>query len=51
VDAIVAAATVPSAPFRIPVGSDAGAGIREHAEQIIADVERAEAFLREFRGA
>jgi NAD(P)-dependent dehydrogenase (short-subunit alcohol dehydrogenase family) len=48
VDAIVAA-TVPGAPFRIPVGTDAGAGIREHAERIIADVERAEAFLNEFR--
>jgi NAD(P)-dependent dehydrogenase (short-subunit alcohol dehydrogenase family) len=49
VDAIVAAATVPGAPFRIPVGIDAGAGIREHAERIIADVERAEAFLNDFR--
>jgi NAD(P)-dependent dehydrogenase (short-subunit alcohol dehydrogenase family) len=51
VDAIVAAATVPGAPFRIPVGTGAGMGVREHAERIIADVERAEAFLRDFRGA
>ena len=49
VDAIVAAATVPGAPFRIPVGTDAGVGVREHAEGVIADVERAEAFLLEFR--
>jgi NAD(P)-dependent dehydrogenase (short-subunit alcohol dehydrogenase family) len=49
VDAIVAAATVPGAPFRIPVGTGAGADIREHAEGIIADVDRAEAFLRGFR--
>ena len=49
VDAIVAAATVPGAPFRIPVGTEAGTWVREHAEGIIADVERAEAFLREFR--
>ena len=49
VDAIVAAATVPGAPFRIPVGTDAGRGVREHAEGVIADVERAEAFLLEFR--
>ena len=33
----------PSEPTR-------GSWVREHAERIIADVERAEAFLREFRG-
>jgi hypothetical protein len=49
VDAIVAAATVPGAPFRIPVGTDAGKWVREHAERVIADVERAETFLRDFR--
>jgi hypothetical protein len=51
VDAIVAAVTMSDAPFRIPVGTHAGASVREHAEGVIADVERAEAFLREFRGA
>jgi NAD(P)-dependent dehydrogenase (short-subunit alcohol dehydrogenase family) len=51
VDAIVAAVTMSDAPFRIPVGIHAGASVREHAEGVIADVERAEAFLREFRGA
>jgi NAD(P)-dependent dehydrogenase (short-subunit alcohol dehydrogenase family) len=49
VDAIVAAATVPGAPFRIPVGTDAGKWVREHAERVIAEVEQAETFLREFR--
>ena len=47
-DAIIAAATVPGAPFRIPVGIDAGEEVREHAEGVIADVGRAEAFLRAF---
>jgi NAD(P)-dependent dehydrogenase (short-subunit alcohol dehydrogenase family) len=47
-DAIVAAATVPGAPFRIPVGADAGKEVREHAEGVIADVAAAEAFLRAF---
>jgi NAD(P)-dependent dehydrogenase (short-subunit alcohol dehydrogenase family) len=49
VDAIVAAATVPGAPFRIPVGTDTGKSVREHAERVIDEVEQAEAFLREFR--
>ena len=48
-DAIVAAATVPGAPFRIPVGIDAGQWVRDHAEGVIADVARAEEFLRAFR--
>jgi len=48
-DAIVAASVSPDAPFRIPVGIDAGREVREHAEDVIADVERAEAFLRAFR--
>ena len=51
VDAIVAAATIPDAPFRIPVGEEAGAWVREHAEGVLADVERADAFLRAFRDA
>jgi hypothetical protein len=51
VDAIVAAATLPDAPFRIPVGEEAGGWIREHAEDVLADVVRAEAFLRTYRGA
>jgi NAD(P)-dependent dehydrogenase (short-subunit alcohol dehydrogenase family) len=50
VDAIVAAVTVPGAPFRIPVGKDAGTWVREHAEGVIADVERAEVFLEANRG-
>jgi NAD(P)-dependent dehydrogenase (short-subunit alcohol dehydrogenase family) len=50
VDAIVAAATRPDTPFRIPVGEKAGGWVREHAEGVIADVERAEQFLRDFRG-
>jgi hypothetical protein len=50
VDAIVAAATVPDAPFRIPVGKEAGKWVREHAEGVLVDVDRAEAFLQEFRG-
>jgi NAD(P)-dependent dehydrogenase (short-subunit alcohol dehydrogenase family) len=50
VDAIVAAATVPGAPLRIPVGRDAGTWMREHAEAVIADVERAATFLEEHRG-
>ncbi len=49
VDAIVAAVIDPSAPFRIPVGEDAGNGIREHAEEVIADVARTEEFLRSHR--
>jgi hypothetical protein len=31
------------------VGTDAGKWVREHAERVIADVERAETFLRDFR--
>jgi NAD(P)-dependent dehydrogenase (short-subunit alcohol dehydrogenase family) len=50
VDAIVAAATVRGAPFRIPVGKDTGGWIREHAEQVMADVESADAFLSAHRG-
>jgi hypothetical protein len=50
VDAIVAAATVAGAPLRIPVGKDAGTWLREHAEDVIADVERAAAFLEAHRG-
>lgn len=50
VDAIVAAATVRGAPLRIPVGKDTGGWIREHAEQVIADVDAADAFLDAHRG-
>jgi NAD(P)-dependent dehydrogenase (short-subunit alcohol dehydrogenase family) len=49
VDAIVAATTMPDAPFRIPVGEEAGTWVREHAEEIIADVARAEEFVLGFR--
>ena len=45
VDAIVAAATVPGAPFRIPVGDGIGEEMREHAHRILADIDRAHAFL------
>lgn len=48
-DAIVAAATRPDAPFRVPVGEEAGKWVREHAEDVLAQVVQAEAFLREFR--
>jgi len=50
VDAIVAAATVPGAPRRIPVGKDAGRWSREHAEGVLADVDRAAEFLAANRG-
>ena len=50
VDAIVAAATMPDAPFRMPVGQEAGTWVREHAEGVVTDVGRAEALLRQFRG-
>ena len=49
VDAIVAAATMPGAPLRIPVGTIAGPMIRAHAQAVIADVYRAETFLQRFR--
>ena len=45
VDAIVAAATLPHSPFRIPVGDGVGDEMREHARQVLADIDRAEAFL------
>jgi NAD(P)-dependent dehydrogenase (short-subunit alcohol dehydrogenase family) len=51
VDAIVAAATRPDAPFRIPVGQETGGWVREHAEGVLADVAAAEAFLASYRGA
>ena len=50
VDAIVAAAVVPGAPFHLPVGKDTGGWVREHAEDVLADVDRAAAFLAEHRG-
>ena len=50
VDAIVAAVAVPGAPLRIPVGAESGDWVREHAEGVIADVERAAAFLEANRG-
>lgn len=45
IDAIVAAATVPGAPFRLPVGSGIGSSIREKVAKVLADVDAAEAFL------
>jgi hypothetical protein len=41
----VAAATVPGAPSRIPVGEEAGDWVREHAQKVLADIDRAETFL------
>jgi NAD(P)-dependent dehydrogenase (short-subunit alcohol dehydrogenase family) len=46
VDAIVAAATRPDAPFRVPVGEGIGDRLRERGEQLVAQAAEAEAFLR-----
>jgi NAD(P)-dependent dehydrogenase (short-subunit alcohol dehydrogenase family) len=48
-EAIVAAVSMPGAPFRLPVGDDTGDEIREHAEAIIDDVAKANEFLAAFR--
>jgi NAD(P)-dependent dehydrogenase (short-subunit alcohol dehydrogenase family) len=49
--AIVAAATRPDAPFRIPVGTEAGGWVREHAQGVIEQVEQARVFLEASRAA
>ena len=48
-DAIVAAAIVPGAPFRLPVGSGIGPMIREKVARVLADLDAAEAFLASSR--
>ena len=45
VDAIVAAATVPGAPLRLPVGKDTPEWLREQATDILTDLDKAIEFL------
>ncbi len=49
IDAIVAAATVPGAPFRLPVGSGISPMIRAKLEKMLVDLDDAEAFLASSR--
>ncbi len=50
IDAIVAAATVPGAPRRLPVGKDSAQDLREQATETLAAIDQAVEFLAANRG-